>query len=113
MKITAARSGWPTREIALLTADARPALETGTELIRVLVRGATTMLIPIPNRMIPGSTSIRVSTGGTSPLVQAALVDGIRARPSRPAALISRPAVRKRRLPSRPARLAIRGGRQG
>ena len=59
MKITAERSGWPTREIALLIAEAIPAFETGTELIRVLVRGATTMLIPRPNRMIPGKMSIQ------------------------------------------------------
>ena len=59
MKMTAERSGWPTREIALLIADASPALATGTELIRVLVSGATTRLIPRPNRMIPGRMSIQ------------------------------------------------------
>src|SRR5450432_3893687 len=112
MKITADRSGWPTREMALLMAEARPALRTGTELIRVLVRGATTMLIPSPNRMIPGKTSMKVSAGGIGPLDQAALVDGIRANQSNPAPAVSGPAVRKRRPPSRPAKLPTRVDRK-
>ena len=48
MKITAARIGWPTREMALLIADPRPELRDGIELISVLVSGATTSEIPRP-----------------------------------------------------------------
>src|SRR6266508_5916257 len=100
MKITADRSGWPTREIALLIAEPRPALRTGTELIRVLVNGATTSEMPTPNRRIAGSASISAPGGGTrlsgepTWACQAGLVCGIRANHTRPAAIRIGPATR-------------------
>ena len=68
MKMTAARSGWPTREIALLIADASPELRTGTDPMSVVVSGATTSEIPSPNSSTAGRMSTRVETGGMSSL---------------------------------------------
>jgi hypothetical protein len=105
----APRSGWPTREIALLIADPRPALRTGIEPISVFVRGATMQEIPRPNRMIDGKTSTRKPAVGAS--VEGWLSDarhgsdvaGILESQSRPTAMMSGPAVRKGRAPILPA----------
>src|SRR6266550_1043304 len=64
MKIRATRMGWPTREMALLMADATPALWTGTLDMSVDVSGATTSEMPTPNSSIDGRTSISVDGGG-------------------------------------------------
>src|SRR3954453_19670890 len=64
--MSAARMGWPTRLIALLIADARPALRTGTELISVAVRGATTSEIPTPIRRTEGTMPTSTEVGGIS-----------------------------------------------
>ena len=52
MKMSAPRSGWPTREIELLIADPRPEKRPEIEPISVLVSGATTHEIPSPNRIV-------------------------------------------------------------
>src|SRR5919206_127321 len=109
MKIAAERIGWPTREMALLIADASPALWTGTLDIRVAVSGATTSEIPTPNRSVDGSTSMSVDGGGTRltgfsiSARQGAESDGMRASQRRPAAISSGPIVRNGRAPIRPA----------
>src|SRR2546423_2196896 len=109
MKITAARIGWPTREIALLIADASPALWTGTLDISVDVSGATTSEIPTPNRRVDGSTSTSVDGGGmrlagfSINARHGADADGIRASQSRPAAISSGPILRNDRAPRFPA----------
>src|SRR3990172_8691465 len=64
MKIPAETSGWPTRDSALLMAEARPARSTGTEPMRVEVRGATTSEIPIPKSRTDGSGSTIAASGG-------------------------------------------------
>ena len=48
MKISAPASCGPTREMALLIADARPAWRPGTERIRAVVSGATMIEMPTP-----------------------------------------------------------------
>ena len=58
MKIAAPASCGPTREIALLTADANPELCDGTEVIKAVVSGATVIIKPMPKRMPPGSKSV-------------------------------------------------------
>ena len=109
MKMSADRSGWPTRDSALLIAAASPAFRTGIDPIRVLVSGATTSEIPSPKPRIAGSTSIRKSAGGSRlpepsrRRIHGALLDGIRANQASPAAMISGPATRNGRAPIRPA----------
>jgi hypothetical protein len=46
--MTAPASCGPTREMALLMADARPAWRVGTDLIRAVVNGATITASPKP-----------------------------------------------------------------
>jgi hypothetical protein len=58
MKINAPASWGPTREIALLTADATPECSTGTERISALVRGATMIIKPMPKMSWPGRKSV-------------------------------------------------------
>jgi hypothetical protein len=48
MKTVAATSGWPTRDSALLIADASPAFRIGTELMSPVVSGATMSARPSP-----------------------------------------------------------------
>ena len=56
----------PIRETALLIAEARPELRSGTELMSAVVSGATRRQMPAPNRMLTGRTSTKKSMGGTS-----------------------------------------------
>src|SRR5947207_11640068 len=66
MNTAAMTSGWPTREIALLIAEPRPARSTGTEAMRTVVSGATTIEMPAP-KITPARKGPRiVETGGTS-----------------------------------------------
>ena len=58
-KITAPASCGPTREIALLIADASPEFAVGTELMSAVVSGATMIVSPSPNSRKPGSRSTR------------------------------------------------------
>ena len=110
MKITAPRSGCPTRDRALLIAEPRPEFRAGIELISVLVSGATTIPIPTPNAMFAGRTSIRASTGGIrvmgrpSSASHGCVEAGMRASHSWPAATTSGPTTRKMRDPKRPVR---------
>ena len=55
MNTAAATSGWPTRDRALLIAEAMPELRTGTELMSAVVSGATSSEIPIPKMIDAGS----------------------------------------------------------
>ena len=45
-------------------AEPRPAFATGTEPMSVVVSGATTSVMPTPNRSTAGSTSTNTSVGG-------------------------------------------------
>src|SRR2546430_16680546 len=135
MKIAAPASCGPTREIALLIADARPDLCSGTDRISAVVSGATVIIRPMPKRMPPGSKSVTYETGGTNVAglpgwkCQGALVAGMRANQSTPSAMMAgpialnhpRPAVapeqpqraaKKRRdsVPREPALAAPAGG---
>src|SRR5215218_6854033 len=65
MKISAPASCGPTREIALLIADARPACRPGTERIKAVVSGATMIEIPMPKMSWYGSTSVRYPLDGS------------------------------------------------
>src|SRR5436309_7406278 len=64
MNTAAMTSGWPTREIALLIADPSPARSTGTDAIRTVVNGATTMEIPAPKTVPARSGPTIVEIGG-------------------------------------------------
>jgi hypothetical protein len=59
MKMTAPASCGPTREIALLIAEATPALCTGTDVINAVVSGATRIMRPAPKMMLPGRKSTK------------------------------------------------------
>ena len=113
-KISAPRRGWPTRDRALLIADPSPEWLAGIEPISVLVSGATTIEIPIPNRITAGRTSMSTSTGGMRvsgrprSASHGAEDAGIRAYQSKAAAMMSGPATRKIRGPKRPVRPPIR-----
>src|SRR2546429_5543962 len=97
MKIAAPASCGPTREIALLIADARPDLCPGTDRISAVVSGATVIIRPMPKRMPPGSKSVTYETGGTNVAglpgwkCQGALVAGMRANQSTPSAMMAGP----------------------
>ena len=112
--MSAPRSGWPTRAIALLMADPSPENRSGIELISVFVSGATTQAMPIPNSRTAGRMSTmnvdrrdqrRRSIGAAC---HGAELAGRRANHSSPAAMNSGPAVRNGRAPIRPATLPIR-----
>src|SRR5690349_11980376 len=112
--MTADRSGWPTREIELLIAEARPALPTGIDDISVLVSGATTSEMPTPNSRIMGRMSTKVDVGGTNdeglPIARrhGSVSAGMRASHRSPPAISNGPAMRNRRGPYRPASVPIR-----
>src|SRR5262245_62421093 len=65
MKTTAAMSGEPTRDSALLIADAIPAFRDGTEFISPVVSGATSSAMPVPKTNPTMSGPVSASTGGT------------------------------------------------
>src|SRR5947207_107645 len=114
MKMTAPRSGWPTREIALLIAEPSPALRVGIELISVLVRGATTHAMPTPKIRAKGRKSMRYPLEGrrvdglSAWASQGVDDDGMRASQSDATAMRMGPIVRKTRLPRRPASVPTR-----
>src|SRR4030081_1058489 len=62
--ISAPSSCAPTREIALLIAEPTSELRTGTEVISAVVSGATIIISPTPNRMVPGRKSVKYESGG-------------------------------------------------
>src|SRR5256886_16920420 len=105
MKIAAPASCGPTREIALLIADARPDLCPGTDRISAVVSGATVIIRPMPKRMPPGSKSVTYETGGTNVAglpgwkCQGALVAGMRANQSTPSAMMAGPNAMNQRGP--------------
>src|SRR2546425_3574186 len=100
-KITAPASCGPTREIALLIADATPELRTGTLVMSAVVRGATIIARPSPKMIWPGRKSTKYSLGGIqvdgSPgaKTQAGLVEGTRANQSTPIAMSAGPTLMK------------------
>src|ERR687887_951910 len=104
-KITAPASWGPTREIALLIADATPELRTGTLVVSAVVSGATIIARPTPNTICPGRKSRTKSIGGNQVAgspganVHAALVGGTRVNHSTPTAMIAGPALMKMRGP--------------
>src|SRR6266704_5389843 len=115
MKIRAPASCGPTREIALLIADPRPELRTGTEVINAVVSGATMTMIPIPKMMLPGRKSIQYDSGGRyvpawlGTSFHGVLDDGTRANHRTPSAMMSGPTAMKMRGPYLAARLPNRG----
>src|SRR2546422_4783137 len=114
MKIAAPASCGPTREIALLIADARPELCAGTDRIRAVVSGATVIISPMPKRMPPGSKSVRYETGGTNVAglpgwkCQGTLVAGMRANQCTLSVMIAGLIALKQRGPYFPAHLPQR-----
>ena len=96
-KITAPASWGPTREMALLIAEATPELRTGTLVMRAVVSGATIIASPNPKTICPGRKSTKYSAGGTqverSPgfSTHAGLVAGTRANQIIPAAISAGP----------------------
>src|SRR5258706_14855342 len=100
MNTVAAISGWPTRDSALLIAEARPALRTGTEPMSAVVSGATSIEMPMPKMIVAGNGSVSTSNGGTRLAAfeisagQACDVGGTRTHHQRPAGMTSRPATR-------------------
>jgi hypothetical protein len=108
MKTAAATSGWPTRERALLIAEAIPEFRTGTELISPVVSGATSSEIPMPKMIDAGSGPTSASIGGTSePGLPRVAAHGAEVEPtvshhSDPAAITSGPTTRNGRTPRRP-----------
>src|SRR6266498_2712470 len=64
MKMTAPASCGPTREIALLIADATPEFAGGTLVMSAVVSGATRMDRPKPNRRLAGRKSTSQLGGG-------------------------------------------------
>ena len=107
MKSTALTSGEPTRLMALLIAEPRPAFRTGTELISAVVSGATSMLIPIPKTTVPSITSVKVAAGGirvagsARSSRQGSEPAGIRVSQMSPSAMSSGPTVMNSRGPKR------------
>ncbi len=87
----------------------------GTEVITTVVSGATIIVVPIPNRIIPGRTSIRASPGGTrvdgrsSSSTHDAPTAGILASQSTPRPMRKDPAAMNRRGPYRDPSLPKRG----
>src|SRR5713226_443517 len=100
-KITAPASCGPTREIALLIADATPEFRTGTLVMSAVVSGATIIASPNPKMICPGRKSTKYSPGGShvdgSPgrNTQAGLVEGTRANQRTPMAINAGPTVMK------------------
>ncbi len=98
----------------MLIADASPAFATGTEPMRVVVSGATTSVIPIPNSSTYGRMSTSVDSGGShvdgSPSwsAQGSVVTGTRASQNSPRAMMTGPMTRNGRMPIRPAALPTR-----
>src|ERR1700704_6295216 len=105
MKISAPASWGPTREIALLIAEPTPELRTGTEVISAVVSGATIIISPTPNRMVPGRKSVKYESGGRyvpgSPgwSLQGVLLLGTRANHRTPRAMITGPIAMNQRGP--------------
>src|SRR5438477_2433824 len=64
MKITAPASWGPTREIALLIADATPELRDGTLVMSAVVSGATMIESPTPKSSVAGRKSMNQLAGG-------------------------------------------------
>src|ERR1700694_1269279 len=118
MKISAPASCGPTRETALLIADATPELCTGTDLIKAVVSGATVMHMPIPKMIVPGRKSTKYEPGGRevegSPGLSnhAALLTGTRLNQSTPSPAIAGPIAMNQRGPNRPAREPKRAARK-
>src|SRR5579864_4166109 len=110
MKISAPASCGPTREMALLIAEASPELWAGTEVISAVVSGATVIMMPMPKRIPPGSTSAKYDSGGMSDdgwlstRCQPVLEAGKRAYQSTPSAMIAGPIAMNQRGPYLPAR---------
>src|SRR6266851_3041650 len=114
-KIRAPASWGPTREMALLMADPRPALCTGTEVISAVVNGATSIMMPTPKITAAGRKSMKYERGGTyvpaSPgtSFHGWLLAGTRTYQSTPRAMITGPAAMKNRGPYFAARRPKRG----
>src|SRR5437870_527567 len=68
MKITAPASCGPTREIALLIADATPEFLAGTLVMSAVVSGATRIESPKPKRRLAGRKSTNQLAGGRNVL---------------------------------------------
>src|SRR4051794_13022849 len=105
MKISAPASCGPTREIALLIADPRPELRTGTDVIKAVVSGATMTMIPIPKMTFPGRKSIQYERGGRyvagwlGSSFHGVLEEGTRAIHRTPRAMMRGPVAMKMRGP--------------
>src|SRR5207245_11534195 len=89
----------PTRDRALLIADASPALWGGTEVMTAVVSGATRMHRPMPRITDAGKISIQYEAGGrklagwSGRRTHAWLVTGMRANHRMPTAMMAGPAA--------------------
>ena len=115
MKISAESSGWPTREIELLIADAEPGVATGDRAHqRARQRRDDAARSRARTGGRTGRMSVSVDSGGMRSTGRRARASTARSRPgpatsqSRPAAISSGPATRNRRDPIRPASVPIR-----
>ena len=94
-------------------AEPSPALATGTDPMSVVVKGATTRVMPMPNSTTAGSTSVNTSEGGhgdpdARPSSHGALSEEMREIHARPDAISTGPTTRKRHAPIRPATVPTR-----
>src|SRR5437763_16836537 len=102
-KIKAPASCGPTREMALLTAEATPELSAGTAVIRAAVRGATMIMSPMPNSTNPGNRSVAYEPAGAhedrcaKSNGDGRVVFGTRANQATPCATMAAPTHLKRR----------------
>ena len=116
MKMIAPRSGWPTREIALLIADPSPEKRPGIEPISGARQRRDDQRDPDPEQEIAGRTSTSTSSGGirvagvSTEASHGSESDGSRANQSSPPAMISGPTTRNGRAPIRAATRPDAGG---
>src|SRR5258708_18955981 len=105
MKMTAPASCGPTREMALLIAEATPEWTDGTLVISAVVRGATSIESPRPKSSWPGRKSMKKLDGGTqvpgssNAKRQGLVVAGTRAYQRMPSAMIAGPTLMNTRGP--------------
>src|ERR1035437_27933 len=109
-KISAPASCGLIREMALLMAEASPELCDGTDVMRAVVSGATSIANPAPKTRLPGRKSTTYEPGGIKlegwlGLRSHGWLDaGMRANHSAPTAINAGPAAMNHRAPKRPAR---------
>src|SRR5437588_11012215 len=114
MKMTAPASWGPTRDMALLMADATPEFRGGTLVMSAVVSGATMIDSPKPNSSCPGRKSTSHVAGGSQLLgasnvnCHGVVVAGTRAYQSVPRHMRAGPTAMNTFGPYLPARVPKR-----